>query len=59
MSSGIDAEDVAVLCLIEADGDLALSRADLADLLDATAPLLYRVIGPIRVRQSSEGHPLS
>lgn len=47
MSSGIDAEDVAVLCLVEADGDLAISAADLADLLDATERRARASFGPV------------
>ncbi len=47
MTSGIDAEDVAVLCLIEADGDLAISVADLADLLDATERRARASFGPV------------
>ena len=46
MASGIDAEDVAVLCLLEADGDLAISLADLADLIDATERRARASFGP-------------
>lgn len=45
-ASGIDAEDVAALCLLEADGDLAISCADLADLLDATERRARASFGP-------------
>ncbi len=46
MASGIDAEDVAALCLLEADGDLAILGADLADLLDATERRAGASFGP-------------
>jgi len=46
MASGIDAEDVAILCLLEADGDLAISCADLADLLEATERRAGASFGP-------------
>lgn len=46
MASGIDAEDVAALCLLEADGDLAILAADLADLLDATERRAGASFGP-------------
>ncbi|MEN6343612.1 MAG: hypothetical protein ABFC89_13770 [Methanospirillum sp.] len=47
MVSGIDAEDVAVLCLLVADGDLAITAADLADLLDATERRAGASFGPV------------
>ncbi len=46
-ASAIDAEDVAVLCLLVADGDLAISCADLADLLDATERRARASFGPV------------
>ena len=46
-ASAIDAEDVAALCLLEADGDLAISCADLADLLDATERRAGAGFGPV------------
>ncbi len=46
MASGIDAEDAAALCLLEADGDLAFLGADLADLLDATERRAGASFGP-------------
>jgi len=47
VASGIDAEDVAVLCLLVADGDLAITAADLADLLDATERRAGASFGPV------------
>ena len=57
MASGIDAGDVAALCLLEADGDLALSCADLADLLDATERRAGASFGPVpgALRQALAG----
>jgi len=46
MASAIDAEDVAALCLLEADGDLAILGADLADLLEATERRAGASFGP-------------
>ncbi len=39
-ASGIDAEDIAALCLLEADGDLAIPCAD---LLDAGGPGVFPI----------------
>jgi hypothetical protein len=47
MTSGIDAEDVAVLCLLEADGELAITAADLADIIDATERRARASFGPV------------
>lgn len=46
-ASAIDAEGVAALCLLVADGDLAISCADLADLLDATERRARASFGPV------------
>lgn len=46
MTFGIDAEDVAVLCLLEADGELAITAADLADIIDATERRARASFGP-------------
>jgi hypothetical protein len=45
-ATGIDAEDVALLCLLEADGELAIPAADLADLIDATERRAKASFGP-------------
>ena len=46
-ASGLDAEEVAVLCLLVADGDLACSCADVADLLNAIERRARSVFGPV------------
>jgi hypothetical protein len=46
-TSGIEAEDVAALCLLLADGDLACSCADVADLIDATERRARSGFGPV------------
>ncbi len=45
--SGLDAEEVAVLCLFAADGDLGCSCADVADLLEATERRARTSFGPV------------
>jgi hypothetical protein len=45
-ASGLEAEDVAALCLLAADGDLGVSLADLADLLEATERRARTGFGP-------------
>lgn len=46
MVPGIDAEDVAALCLLEADGELEIPASDLADLIDATERRAGATFGP-------------
>ncbi|KAF5047003.1 hypothetical protein DSECCO2_464960 [anaerobic digester metagenome] len=45
-SSGLDAEEVAVLCLLAADGDLSIPVTDVADLLEATERRARASFGP-------------
>lgn len=45
-SSGFDAEEVAVLCLLVADGDLSASLSDVADHLEATERRARSSFGP-------------
>ncbi|NLX49305.1 MAG: hypothetical protein GXY82_05425 [Methanospirillum sp.] len=47
MAFGIDAEDVAALCILAADGDLSISCADVADLLEATERRARASFGPV------------
>ncbi|HOT95134.1 MAG TPA: hypothetical protein PK089_08115 [Methanoregulaceae archaeon] len=45
-STALDAEEVAVLCIFAADGDLSTSLSDLADLLEATQRRARSSFGP-------------
>jgi|GEM_PF-716384 hypothetical protein len=46
MANGIDAEDLAVLVLLVADGELEVPAADVADLLEATERRARASFGP-------------
>ena len=56
-ASALDAEEVAVLCLLAADGDLSASLADVADLLEATERRARASFGPSpgAIRQALTG----